>query len=63
MKAIEYRVWDGEKIVYQDDLGWFPKCKCPNFDSLQDVQLGMAIRVLTPMQFTGLLRQEWQEDI
>lgn len=61
MREIKFRAWDGVKMIYPDNEGWFNKCKTAQHTRLQDLQLGNAIKLLTIMQYTGLKDKNGKE--
>lgn len=53
-RVIKFRAWDGDKIIYQSEDGWFDKVKHPECQSPQCMQFASVMRVCKIMQFTGL---------
>ena len=53
-RIIKFRAWDGDKIIYQSEDGWFDKVKHPEYQSPQCMQFASVMRVCKIMQFTGL---------
>ena len=53
-RVIKFRAWDGDKIIYQSEDGWFDKVKHPEYQSPQCMKFASVMRVCKIMQFTGL---------
>jgi hypothetical protein len=54
-RQIEFRAWDGLKMIYPDSDGWFNYCKLADYNILQSIRLDTVIKKLKAMQWTGLL--------
>ena len=54
MREYKFRAWDGEKIIYQDNNGFFDKVKIDRYPTLQTIQFHSASIYCKIMQFTGL---------
>ena len=53
-RVIKFRAWDGDKIIYQSEDGWFDKVKHPEYQSPQCMQFHSIAQVCEIMQYTGL---------
>ncbi len=53
-RQIEFRAWDGLKMIYPDSDGWFNYCKLADYNILQSIRLDTVIKKLKTMQWTGL---------
>ena len=42
MNAIKFRIWDGQKLIYQNHNGWFERVEIKGYPDLQTITLSTA---------------------
>ena len=58
MNTIKFRIWDGQKLTYQNHNGWFEGVNVKGYSDLQTITLSTACKPehgLTVEQFTTIL--------